>query len=65
MIVKRINRALYVRNVLKTVIIKHIGMYYNKAVMVAAIVEIQKRGQDKDFVLNIEVRIIYLFFCKY
>jgi hypothetical protein len=58
MIVKRINRALYVRNVLKTVIIKHIGMYYNKAVMVAAIVEIQKRGQDKDFVLNIEVRII-------
>jgi hypothetical protein len=58
MIVKRINRALYVRNVLKTVIIKHIGMYYNKAVMVAVIVEIQKRGQDKDFVLNIEVRII-------
>ena len=40
-------------------------MYYNKAVMVAVIVEIQKRGQDKDFVLNIEVRIIYLFFCKY
>ena len=40
-------------------------MYYNKAVMVAVIVEIQKRGQDTDFVLNIEVRIIYLFFCKY